>query len=771
MPVDSRVSDFLRELASGSDVPGRMAAQWEAPEREATLVPAPSWLAAELVRALDEQGISELYSHQAEALELARAGRSFVVVTGTASGKSLCYNLPVLHDLLGRKTARAMYLFPTKALAHDQRRKLGDLLGDLPLRTGTYDGDTPAEDRRVIRRHAHMVMTNPDMLHLAILPNHRLWAEFLGQLQYVVLDELHTYHGIFGSNVAHVIRRLRRLCAYYGSAPTFIASSATVGNPRELAEHLCGTPFEVVDVDGSPSGRKVITVWNPVLGDDETGEPASVSAHEVAARLVARLVAARLRTIAFVQSRSAAETLMLRAKGLLAGKGRGLSRKLLAYRGGYLPEERRDIERRLVAGELLAVVSTSALELGIDIGGLDACVIVGYPGSVSSVWQQAGRVGRTGRDSAVLLVPFEGTVDQYVARHPELLASELTERATSDPGNRFILGSHLLCAAKELPLAAEDVGAYWADCPESNELLDTLAEAGYVERRARWYATPGLEPAADVSLRSSSGRAYEILHAEGGGLVGTVDAATALYYLHPEAIYLHQGEKYIVHELDRANRRAVVGASDATYTTRPRIGVDASVDRELDAVAIGGARLVFAEMTMATRLVGYSAIPDMGRGETREVRLDVDPETMETVGVLLCFGKGIDALLSAHGRDPLGSLHAFEHAAVAVMPLLCSCGRHDMMGYSTLLDSHAHGPVVCLLDNHPGGVGLAEAAFERFAELLTLVERAVRECPCEDGCPGCVQSPSCGSDNRPLDKLGALEVLRDLRAGTSSATI
>jgi len=768
--VDIGVSDFLRELAAGSDMPGRMAAQWDAPGRKAKLAPVPGWLDPGLAQALAERGIGELYSHQAEALELAREGRSFVVATGTASGKSLCYNLPVVHDLLRRKTDRAVYLFPTKALTHDQRRKLGDLLDSMQLRTATYDGDTPAEDRPAVRRHAHIVMTNPDMLHLAILPNHRLWAELLGQLRYVVLDELHTYHGVFGSNVAHVIRRLRRLCAHYGSTPTFIASSATVGNPRELAEHLCGTPFEVVDADGSPSGRKVVTVWNPVLGDDGP-EPASVSAHEVASRLVARLVAAGLRTIAFVQSRSAAETLMLRAKGLLAGRGRGLSRKLLAYRGGYLPEERRDIEGKLVTGELLAVVSTSALELGIDIGGLDACVIVGYPGSVSSVWQQAGRVGRTGRDSAVFLVPFEGTVDQYIARHPELLSTELVERATSDPGNRFILGSHLLCAAKELPLAEGDIGEYWPDCPEPEELLGRLADAGYVEHRTRWYAAPGLEPAADVSLRSSSGRAFEIIHAEGGGLVGTVGAATALYYLHPEAIYLHQGEKYIVRELDRANRRAVVGPSEATYTTRPRIGVGASVDRELDTVAIGGARLVFAEMTMTTRLVGYSAIPDMGRGQTRETQLEIDPETMETVGFLLCFGQQVVSRLSGLARDPLGSLHAFEHAAVAVMPLLCSCGRHDMMGYSTLLDSHAQGPVVCLLDNHPGGVGLAEAAFERFQELLRLVGRAVRECPCEDGCPGCVQSPSCGSNNRPLDKVGALEVLGGLCAHTPSATM
>jgi DEAD/DEAH box helicase domain-containing protein len=736
-----------------------LAATWRTPPRAADYVPIAEDLPPELLTALRRLGVERLYSHQGRAWELARAGEHFVVVTGTASGKTLCYNLPVLSRLLERRTARALYLYPTKALAHDQARQMERLLGDdSPLRVASYDGDTPHSERSAVRRHAHVVMTNPDMLHLAVLPNHKLWAEFLSNLEYVVVDELHTYHGIFGSNVAHVFRRLRRICESYGSSPLFAASSATVANPEELATDLVGVPFRAIDEDGSPGAGKTIAVWNPVLMRDEPGHTIGTAA-SVAARLLAKLVQSKVRTIAFVQSRQGAETLLLRAQGLLRSRAPHAADSILAYRGGYLPEERRDIERRLADGELQAVVSTSALELGIDIGGLDACLTVGYPGTVASLWQQAGRVGRAGRHSLFLFIPQESTLDQYLARHPEQLGAESVERAAADPGNRFILGAHLLCAAKELPFTDQEAAATWEGCGELQQVLALLADAGYLERRSRWFCAPGLEPAQDVSLRSSTGRAYEVTRADTSALVGTVDAATALVYLHPEAVYLHQGQKYLVTDLDKEKRQALVEPTDVPYTTMPRLLAEAEVVEELAQREAGQARALYAEMVLTTRLIGYSVLPDYGRGERRDVELELEPEVMETAGVIFAFDTAHRRWLEDRKRDVLGALHAFEHAAVGVMPLLCSCGRHDVMGYSVLLDSHTGGPVVCLADNHPGGVGIAEAVFERRDQLLEMIGRAVSECPCDDGCPGCVQQASCGSDNRPLDKAGALDVL------------
>ncbi|MBP7559945.1 MAG: DEAD/DEAH box helicase [Armatimonadetes bacterium] len=748
---------FLDRLRRDRKIPGGLAAQWRTPPREATYEPVPRDLPADLLDALDREGLTRLYSHQAQALGLAAAGRNFVMVTGTASGKTLCYNLPTLRRLFTRRTARALYLYPTKALAHDQARALERLLGpDSPLRVAAYDGDTAGALRPGVRRHAHIVLSNPDMLHLAILPNHKLWAEFFSNIEFVVVDELHTYHGIFGSNVAHVFRRLRRVCESYGSSPLFIASSATVANPGELAYSLVGLPFEVIDEDGSPAAGKTVAVWNPVLAGEEPGRQVG-AAHGVAARLLARLVRERIRTIAFVQSRQGAETLLLRARGLL--KAHQAADSILAYRGGYLPEERREIERQLAEGDLLAVISTPALELGIDIGALEACLTVGYPGTVASLWQQAGRVGRAGGDSLFLFIPQESTLDQYLARHPEQFGQQSVERATADPGNRFILGAHLLCAAKELPFSDEEAMGVWEGCSELPEVIERLSQAGYLEKRSRWFCAQGLEPAADTSLRSATGKAYEITNVETSELVGTVDGAMALVYLHPEAIYLHQGRKYLVQDLDEERREARVRPSDAPYTTTPRIVAETEVIEELAAAPSGQARVIYAEMTLTTTLIGYTVVPDFGRSERQGVELVLPPNAMETTGIIFAFSPSARQWLEERGRDALGSLHAFEHAAVGVMPLLCSCGPHDVMGYSILLDAHTAGPVVCLADNHPGGVGIAESAFERRDELLAMIGRAISECPCPDGCPGCVQQPSCGSDNRPLDKAGALDVL------------
>ncbi len=772
------VADFLRDLDGRPGLRGRALAEWEEPAREPRYCPVPETLAEPLRARLAEQGIERLYAHQGEAWNLVREGRNVLVVTGTASGKSLCYNLPVLDALAGRPTGRALYLFPTKALAHDQLRKLHELLPEGPLRFAAYDGDTPVSERAGVRRHAHVIVSNPDMLHLGVLPNHRAWAEYLRSLRYVVLDELHTYTGVFGSHAAHVFRRLRRLCEYYGAAPQWIGCSATVANPREHAEALCGLPFALIDRDGSPGGAKRYVIWSRTVGEAD-GTAASVkeaealgpeerllagSAYGEAARLVAALVGEGIRTIAFVQSRRSAEVLLLRTRAMLAARRPERLHTLLSYRGGYLPEERRDIEQRLVRGDLLGVYATTALELGVDIGGLEACVLVGYPGTIAGFRQQAGRVGRGGGESAVFLVPLEGTLDQYLARHPAYLAGQAAERATADPGNRFILGSHLLCAAAELALAESELGRYWPDAGEAAGLLGLLAQARYVERRDRWYAAAGLQPHGEVSLRSSTGASYRIVEGKAETLIGTVDASTALYHLHPDAVYLHLGEKYRVVRCDLERRVAHVERTDEGGLTRPRVSFETRVDVEHARRPLGRGEIHFAEMTMTSRILGYWRSADFGKEAATTHDLELPPEAMETVGLLISFGESPTApapipWLLARGRDPLGSLHALEHALISVLPLFASSGPHDVAGYSVLLEPHTATPAISLCDNHPGGVGITEAAYERMEELLVRTRAAIAECPCDDGCPGCVQAPNCGSNNSPLDKAGALALI------------
>lgn len=761
------LSAFVEGLPERRGMRGRAVASWIEEGRAAHWA-GPEILEASPLRArLAEIGVERLYAHQAEAIELARAGHNVLTVTGVASGKSLCYHVPVLESLAARPTDRALYLFPTKALAHDQLRKLRDLAPELPLRFATYDGDTPVSERAGVRRHAHIVVSNPDMLHLGVLPNHRAWAEFLGHLRWVVVDELHAYTGIFGSHAAHVFRRLRRLCERYGASPRWIASSATVANPREHAEALVGERFDLVDRDGSPAGPKRWCIWS--TSDPNDPEEPGGGCHGEAARLVAGLVSEGIRTIAFVRSRRAAETLLLRSRAYLLARSPKRAGALLSYRGGYLPEERRSIERQLATGELLGVWATTALELGVDIGGLDACVMVGYPGSISGLRQQAGRVGRSGRESAVFLLPDASTLDQWIARRPDHLIGRQPERAVADPGNRFVAGSHLLCAADELPLAEAELDRWWPETKDARELLGLLAEAGYVEKRGAWHARPGLEPAAQVSLRSSVGPGWRIVEGPSERLVGTVDAATALQQVHPRAVYLHLGEKWKVTECDFERRLARVqpGEKDEGLT-RPRVSFATAVDAEHVGRALGPARLAFADVTMQSRVIGYWQLGEFGKQE-QAIDLELPEERIETVGIVLSFApiEGEESLvgrLAAHGRDPLGALHALEHAMIAVMPLLVACAPQDVAGYSTLLDPFTGGATVTIADAHAGGVGIAEAAYERVDELLARTREAIVECGCEDGCPACVQAPSCGSDNKPLDKAGAVEVL-DLLLG------
>jgi len=717
-------------------------------------------LSALAAEALRRQGIERLYSHQAEAITAALAGEHVVVAAGTASGKTLCFLVPIAEALHHRPTARALLIYPTKALAQDQLRKLSDFGAGEVFQADTYDGDTPQARRRLVRRRAQVVLTNPDMLHVGVLPYHSAWAEFFRELRYVVIDEMHVYAGVFGAHTANVMRRLRRVAAHYGSQPTFICCSATVGNPAELAETLTGLPHRVVSRDGSPNAGKLLVMWNPPLVDRRAGQRRS--ANMEAAELLAWLVQRQVRTIVFTLARRQAELIVRYARDKLPPGC--LREKVMAYRAGYLPEQRRAIERRLFDGELLGVVATSALELGIDIGGLDAVIMAGYPGRVSSFWQRAGRAGRRHQQALVALIALETGVDQYIMAHPEYLLDQSSERILFDPQNPYILAGHLMCAAYELPIAPEETSLFG---PKAPELLELLEGERYVTRRQRWHwLSADVYPAGLIGLRSASGAGYDIfVRGEDGReeLLGTVDDAAAFRVVHPGAVYLHEGAAYLVTKLDLDARRALVVPHDADYYTEPLVSSQVVPGiAEEDRRAGGGLRWCLGELQVTEQVVGYRRRRQVTEQDLGVEPLDLPAKEFETQGLWIVIGEAELLLLSERGRDVLGSLHALEHALIAVTPLFVLCDERDIGGVSYPSAPGMGMPTIFLYDGYPGGVGIARAAFGRLGEILAAAGELVRACPCEGGCPACVQSAGCGDGNWPLDKSGAAELAERL---------
>jgi len=708
-----------------------------------------------VARILATQKVDRLYRHQVEALRAVFAGHNVVVAAGTAAGKTLCYLLPIAQSLHEDRQARALLLYPTKALAQDQLHKLSEFGAGEVFLADTYDGDTPAPRRREIRRHVQVVLTNPDMLHLGLLPHHPHWADFLRHLRYVVVDEVHVYRGVFGSHVANVLRRLRRVCDHYGSRPQFICSSATIGNPGELCRTLTGLPFHVVDEDTAPRGPRFWAFWNPPL--EEAGTGRRRSANQEAAFLLSRLVRRGIRTLAFTLSRMQAE-LVLRYTRERLRDDPTLQAKIAPYRGGYLPEERREIERRLFSDELLAVVSTSALELGVDIGGLDAVVMIGFPGDLASLQQRAGRAGRAQQESLAMLIAAPGGIDQYLMEHPQFILEAQHDRALCRPGNRFILGAHLLCAAYELPLDHADV-AYFG--PEMEPLADLLAEHGLLAKRRRWYwGRPEHYPAAEVGLRSGSGRGYEIVLESPYRLLGTVDETSALWLVHPGAVYLHQGETYVVQRLDLERRVAVVQQQDVNYYTRPVSLSEVRICEQFQERPLpGSARAHLGEIVVESQIVGYRRLEQRREREQEIVPLDLPARDFETVGLWLTAGEELPAL-AGEGYEVLGALHALEHALIGLLPLFAMCDPHDVGGVSSAHHPDTAAATICLYDGYPGGVGLSEDAYENLEPLLEATAERIEKCPCAAGCPACVQSFSCGDNNQPLDKGGAARLAR-----------
>ena len=752
---------------------GRVVREAREGPGDATLVDVPAQLHPDVIAGLGRVGIEQLYSHQAAALESAW-DRTTIVTTGTASGKSLCFNLPTLDALCRDAFARALYLYPTKALAQDQARALGAFGLTKQVRPAIYDGDTPRDARGDIRRRANVVLTNPDMLHLGILPHHGSWERLFSHLRIVVVDEAHVYRGVFGSHVANVLRRLLRVAAAYGSDVRVLLASATIANPVELAERLTGLDdIGLIDGDGSPTPRRQIAMWNPPLTDKAIG--ARRSALGEAAELLARLVRDGARCICFMKSRKGVELLARMVTEDLQHTNPELAERVAPYRAGYTPQQRRALEARLMNGELRAVITTDALELGIDIGELDAAVVVTFPGTVASLRQMWGRAGRRGKGLAVY-VAGEDALDQFFCRHPDEFLERPVEAAILDHESTQIHQAHLLCAAYEGPLGRDDAeffGPRWeahAEALVSAGLLRKRAEDKYVLRRSADY------PAANVSLRSASPDSFAIVDVSSGELLGQTEAARAHSTVHDGAIYLHLGRSYEVRELDLEHRRALVAPFNSDWYTQPKRETDTTIERLLDRRETLGVTLSFGEVSVSETVLGYQRkrLSDHGAGGHSVidlVMLDLPQTSFSTQALWFEFDAGTLTGLDGNSGETipmdalLGSLHATEHAQIAVLPLIAMCDRWDIGGLSTNVHPQTGGPTIFIYDGHPGGIGITRLAYQRFEELCRDAHRLIAECPCKSGCPSCVQSPKCGNLNEPLSKAGARALLEGLCAG------
>ncbi|OIR40904.1 DEAD/DEAH box helicase [Corynebacterium sp. NML140438] len=739
----------------------------EVPARPAEYGEWPEWVHPALRHALEERGVQRLFRHQQLCAEAAWRGEDVVVATGTSSGKSLGYQLPVLSALAADERACALYITPTKALGSDQLQATLALTKDLPgITPAPYDGDTPVDARRAIRDQSRFVFTNPDMLHASILGSHERWARLLRHLRFIVVDESHTYRGVFGANVSLVFRRLLRLARAYGSEPTLVFASATSAAPAEHAELLCGRPVREVDVDTAPTGERTVVLWEPGFiegAEGEHGAPVRYAAATEAASIMGWLVREGARTLTFVRSRPAAEIVAMRAQEDLSAAGRpDFARRIAAYRAGYLAEDRRALECALDEGDILGMATTNALELGIDVGGLDAVVMAGYPGTVASFRQQAGRAGRRGQGSLVVLVARDEPMDAFLVHHPEALLGRPVERSVFNPSNPYILRGHLYHAALERPLTSQDVDDFGA-----HDVVEQMCEEGLLRKRPRgWFPAPDAE--VTVSIRGGAGAEVMIVDTSDGRLLGTVDAARALTQVHEGAVYVHQGEHFVVQELNLDDYVALVEPAQPDYTTRARSTTDIRIlgkAHETRQLA-KGVWVASMDVEVTDRVTGY--VVRLADGSVSEhIPLNLPAQHLETRAVAYTIDPLVlDSLGISAGEVP-GALHAAEHAAIGLLPLIATCDRWDIGGVSTALHQDTLLPTVFVYDGHPGGAGMSDEGFARFHTWITATYGAVESCPCEHGCPSCIQSPKCGNGNQPLDKQAALKVLALLSKASS----
>ncbi|HEX5937668.1 MAG TPA: DEAD/DEAH box helicase [Actinomycetota bacterium] len=743
---------FLDELtAHDPDTADCLVGTRELPAREPALAPLPD-LPDVVISRVGLLGIHGLYPHQERGLEALRAGRDVILSTGTASGKTLVYDLAFAEAAVTIPKATAIYLFPTKALARDQLRAVR-ALKLTQIRASAYDGDTPQAERPLIRKNANLVLTNPDMLHLSILPDHARWADFFLRLSLVVVDEAHVCRGVFGSHVSMVLRRLRRLVEHYGGSPRWCLASATVGNPGELASRLTGLDVEVIEGGSGPAGDKLFALWNPPIVDEESGRRRSALAE--ASWLMGRLVADDVRTIGFTRSRRAAELLAEFTRREVGDAAR--RDRIVSYRAGYLAEDRRRIERSLAEGDLLAVAATSALELGIDIGSLDAAVLTGYPGTRASMWQQAGRAGRRADGSLAMLVAQDDPLDQYLVHHPEDLFDKPAEAAVIDPENPYVLEPHLRCAARELPIADEHQAFFG---PEAAAALVRMGERGELAwRRDAWHDAGRESPHRLVDVRAGAGHVYTIVNAGTGEVIGTADEHRAFATLHAGAVYLHMGEQFVVRELDLSRLVAAVDPANPDHYTQARDVTDIEIVRELERGSLGDVGVSFGDVLVTDQVVGFVRKLVSTNEIVDEESLDLPPQHLETRALWLTISAGVISAAAVTPRQLPGAIHAAEHAAIGLMPLIATCDRWDLGGVSTPLHPDTGLTTIFIHDAYPGGAGISERGFRHVERLLDATLETIRLCPCSLGCPSCVQSPKCGNGNEPLDKQASASLL------------
>jgi DEAD/DEAH box helicase domain-containing protein len=790
--------ETLSRLSSGRRR-DRLVHVHEVPARAKTVAPWPDWVAPAVYSAFAASGIKELWSHQREAADCAHDGTHVVISTGTASGKSLGYLLPALTAVLdgvsapSGRGATALYLSPTKALAADQLSRLTALA--IPgLRAATYDGDTPPDERRWVREHSHYVLTNPDLVHHSLLPAHRRWAPFLRSLQYVVVDECHVYRGVFGAHLAAVLRRLRRVAAHYGAFPTCILASATVADPEKQAGALVGMPVRSVTLDGSPRQSMTFGLWEPDLvhrgrggnvgaahpgarvgtgGDDrqnagESGRGDQIevfhrrSAVAEAADLLADLVADGVQTVAFGRSRAGVEAIAASARRSLSEVSPTLEPSVAAYRGGYLPEERRELEGRLRSGALRGLAATNALELGIDVSGLDAVLMAGWPGTCASLWQQAGRAGRSDCASLSILIAGDDPLDTYLVHHPEALFNRSVEAAVLDPANPYVLGPHLTAAAAELPLTSADAQLFG---PTMVGLIEVLVARGLLRRRpGGWFWTRPERPTDHVSLRGT-GETVRIVERSTGRMLGTVNEQAAHAAVHTGAVYVHQGQAYVVAEYEVADAHAIVVAGDPGWSTCARSVSAFDIGHIEQSQTWGPVELRFGTVEVRTAVTSFLRIRPGGE-VLGEHPLDLPERSLHTKAVWWTMTKEMLYAAGVAEGDIPGAAHAAEHAAIGMLPLVATSDRRDIGGVSTARHPDTGLPTILVYDGHPGGAGFAERGFGAATVWLTATRDAILACECTTGCPSCVQSPKCGNGNEPLDKMGAIALLTAVLAGS-----
>ncbi len=742
------VETFLNRTADHEFFADQIVHVEVVPERPAVYAEVPGELHPAVQAALEQQGINRLYSHQAAAIANIRQARNVVIVTGTASGKTLCYNIPIVETLAEDSAATALCVYPTKALAQDQLRGIGQFnLPDegIEFLAGTYDGDTPQNLRRRLRDGANIILTNPDMLHQGILPQHARWNRFFTHLKYIVIDEVHAYRGVFGSHLANVLRRMRRICEHYGSSPQFVCCSATIANPREHAERITGQPMELITDDGSPRGSKRFVLWNPPpLETAARGKPDQwrvggdrKSPLWEGVHLLTALVQEGIQTIVFVRTRLAAELIFKNTRDLLRQKSRRLSESVHAYRGGYLPQERREIERKLVSKEIMGVASTNALELGIDIGSLDACVLVGYPGTVASLWQQAGRAGRGLEESVVFLVGQNTPMDQYLMTHSDYIFAQSPEQAVVDADNPHVAIGHIRCAAYELPLADEEVELFGSYADVVLELLEEEQLVKHLE--GHWYWASSEYPAAEVNLRNIAGPVYTIQdESEGEQVIGTIDQVSALSQLHDHAVYIHGAETYFVNRLDLEQKIAHVEKCDLDYYTQSIQTSQLRIDETEKQQEWRGGLAGFGDVTVTTSIPMFKKIRFHSRDSLGFEELELPPQTLETVAMWFAPPEELAERMLQQKMIVGEALIGIANVVVEVAPFFVMCDTQDI---GTVVEASClRRDALFLHDRYPGGMGYARRCLDCIEDLMAAVHTVISECGCEDGCPSCVGS-------------------------------